>query len=224
MRRRILCLASALGIALSAGLSGAPIFTNGLPDTQNGYSILGANATADDFTLASSANIYGIAFYFQNYQGITGWSQDVDYAFRADNGGAPAGGPALASGSGMNVTVIDSGLPWCCPGEPGGDNAYLVTFDLESPFNAAGGTTYWLELSGATSSNGSAWWVTAPGNATPRGWSGSVGDTNYQTEYQFAFALYDAPFGPGQVPEPSTFALFGLGGLAFAALRRLDRK
>jgi hypothetical protein len=208
------------GLSMTAGA--APIFTNGLPNTENGYSILGTQATADDFTLTGSAAIQGVAFYFQNYYGITGWNQDIDYAFRADNGGAPAAGPALASGSGLNVTAVNSGLPWCCPGQPDGENAYLVTFDLESPFNATGGTTYWLELSGATGSATSAWWVTAGANSTPAGWTGPVGATSFQTGFQFAFALDDAPFGPSQVPEPATFALIGLGGLALAALRRFE--
>jgi hypothetical protein len=215
-----------LAVMLIAGLSmaagAAPIFTNGLPNTENGYSVIGTSATADDFTLTSSAAIQGVAFYFQNYQGITGWNQDIDYAFRADNGGAPAAGPALASGSGLNVTAVDSGLPWCCQSQPGGENAYLVTFDLEVPFNATGGTMYWLELSGASGSATSAWWVTAGANSTEAGWHGSVGSMSFQSASQFAFALYDAPFGPSQVPEPATFALIGLGGLALAALRRFE--
>lgn len=219
MSFRSLAPAVILLLSFSLGVAGAPIYSNGLPDTQNGYSILGINATADDFALGTSATIYGVAFYFQNYQGITGWSQDINYAFRADNAGAPAGGAALASGSGVNVTAVNSGLPWCCPGDLDGENAYLVTFDLETPFDATGGVTYWLELSGATSTNGYAWWVTAPENGTPRGWTGTVGSTTFDPGYQFAFDLHDAPFGPTQVPEPSTFALIGFGGLALAALR-----
>ena len=220
---RALCALAVLAVFGPAAVA-APIYDNGLPDTRNGYGILGSEATADDFTLAGNASIYGITFYFQNYQGITGWSQDIDYAFRADNGGQPAAGPALASGSGLNVTAVNSGLPWCCPGAPDGENAYLVTFDLESPFNASGGTTYWLELSGATSSNGYAWWVSAPDNSTPSGWYGSVGSMDGQPGLQFAFSLHGAPFGPTQVPEPATFALIGLGGLAMAVVRRFARR
>lgn len=214
-----ICALAVMGFFGPAAIA-APIFTNGLPDTQNGYSIRGAEATADDFTLAGDAAIYGVAFYFQNYNGITGWNQDINYAFRADNGGTPAAGPALASGTGTNLVAVNSGMPWCCQGQPDGDNAYLVTFDLEAPFNATGGTTYWLELSGATGSASSAWWVTAPDNSTYPGRYGTVGDLSSGAGYQFAFDLYDAPFGPAQIPEPASVAMISAGLFVLAALKR----
>src|SRR5436309_2229793 len=110
-------VATVLVAVLSTGVGGAGatvVYNNGLPDTTNGYSIHGSNSTADDFMLTSPAVITSVGFYFQNYQGITGWNGIVDYAIYADSGGAP--GLALAYGTAQNVVAVDSGLPWCCGG------------------------------------------------------------------------------------------------------------
>jgi len=201
-------------VILSAPLSVATtIYDNGLPSTLNGYSVLGSSATADDFTLLGDSTIQSVGFYFQNYQGITGWNQDINYSIRANASGAPAA--SLASGAGMNLVAVDSGLPWCCAG----GNAWLVTFDLATPFNATGGVTYWLELSGATGSE-SAWWVTANLNSTALGRHGTAGGALTLTEYQFAFYLDDAASGPTQIPEPASIGLVGAGGLALMFLSR----
>lgn len=116
------------------------IYDNGGPNIQNGFSVL----SPADFMLASGSSIYWVGFYFQNYSGITGWNQDIMYALFSDNAGVP--GTLLASGPGQNLTAVDSDLPWCS----GGGNAYLVTFDLVSPFSAQAGVTCWLGLGGAT--------------------------------------------------------------------------
>ena len=207
-------LLAAFGLlAILAPLQAAPIYDNGLPNTTNGFSIKGSYWTADDFTLGGNGSIGSVGFYFQNYNGIVGWNQDVDYAFHADNAGSV--GALLASGSGQNVAVSDSGLPWCC----GGGNAYLVEFDLQSPFAATGGTKYWLKLTNATGPAPSAWWVTANPNATQNGFAYT--SSEFQTPNQFAFYLN----GVQQVPEPASLAIWGLGavGCALAARRRRRR-
>ncbi|MEQ1884955.1 MAG: PEP-CTERM sorting domain-containing protein [Bryobacteraceae bacterium] len=186
------------------------LFDNGGPDTSNGYNINGSSSTADDFSIGGGGAIASVGFYFQNYNGIAGWNQDITYRFRADSAGQP--GSVLASGSGQNLLAVDSGLPWCC----GGGNAYLVTFDLTSAFVAAAGTTYWLELTGATGSV-NAWWVTAPSNGTSLGFY-NIGSGYENSNNQFAFFLSDTPTG-SQVPEPSSVVLSSLGLIAVGALR-----
>ena len=157
-----LALARSIGGVLFAAFSipakAAVVFDNGGPDTNNGYWIDGSNSTADNFSVASNASIGSVGFYFQNYNGIAGWNQDITYEFLTDNGGSP--NTLLASGAGQNLVAVDSGQPWCC-----GGNAYLVTFDLVNPFLASAGTPYWLRLSGATGAP-SAWWVTSPGSGS----------------------------------------------------------
>ncbi|MEQ1948354.1 MAG: PEP-CTERM sorting domain-containing protein [Bryobacteraceae bacterium] len=186
------------------------LFDNGAATTVNGYNIYGATSTADDFSIGGGGTIASVGFYFQNYSGIAGWNQDITYRFRADSSGQP--GSILASGSGQNLLAVDSGLPWCC----GGGNAYLVTFDLTSAFVAAAGTTYWLELTGATGTD-FAWWVTASSNGTSLGFY-DLGSGYQNSGNQFAFFLSDTPTG-SQVPEPSSVVLSSLGLIAVGALR-----
>ncbi|MEQ1886881.1 MAG: PEP-CTERM sorting domain-containing protein [Bryobacteraceae bacterium] len=208
-RRSLSAFSWILGIflLLAAPAFATTLYDNGASNTTDGYSIYGSNALADDFSIGGGGTIASVGFYFQNFNGITGWNQDITYRFLADNGGQP--GSELASGSGQNLLAVDSGLPWCCAG----GNAYLVTFDLPSAFVAAAGTTYWLELSGATGGD-NAYWVTANANATNPGyWGGTL-----NTGRQFAFFLSDTPTG-SQVPEPSSVVLSGLGLMAVGALR-----
>jgi len=210
------CLASALlGVAFLAigpsGASAAIVYDNGTPTTNNGYQLGGVvggqgYTTADNFSIAAGAAGGGGGFYFQNYNGITGWDGKIDYAFHSDSAGAP--GSVLASGAGNNVVATLSGYNWCC----GGGNAWLVTFDLPSTFTASAGTSYWLELGGAGGPN--PWWVTTgPGNAVYL----SYGAVSSQYDHDVAFYLTSA------VPEPDTLALFGLGLAGLAVARRFKR-
>ncbi len=182
----------------------AVIYDNGTPNTDNGYPI-GSSNTADDFSISSGGTVQSVGFYFQNYNGITGWDQQVTYSFLTDASGLP--GMVLATDSAQNVTATISSYAWCC----GGGNAWLVEFDLASDFVAVAGTTYWLQLSGAGGS--SPWWVTSgPGNSVING------STVYGQDMAFSLIGSD-----GQtVPEPTSLALAGIGltGLAFARRRK----
>ena len=201
----------ALLVCMAVGLSAAVIYDNGGPNTINGREVSGTNWSADDFQLAGNATITSVSFYFQDLRGITGWNQDITYKFIADSAGTPQGA-ILTSGSGQSLSAVDSGLSWCC----GGGNAWLVTFNLQTPFNATGGTEYWLELTGATG-NVTNFWVTANLNGSAhRSWT-----NNNPHDDELAFSLSGSS-GSG-VPEPATLALCGAALAGLAAMRRRAR-
>ena len=141
---------------------------------------------------------------------ITGWDNDVTYQLRADSGGAP--GAILASGWGLNLAAVDSGRPWF-----GSGDAWRVIFDLQTPFNAAGGTEYWLELTGATGNMTQAYWVVTnyPNTSAYRART----DLFFDNVTELAFDLSGTPQQSG-VPEPATLTLCGAALIGLTAMRR----
>ena len=206
LNRKSFAPATALALGLFSALTMSAahadvVFDNGAPTTMNGYGIGGSGSngsTADDFSIAAGATIHSVGFYFQNYNGVSGWDQQVSYNIFSDAGNQP--GAMMAGGSAQNVTAVQSAFNWCCGGK-----AWLVEFDLASDFVADAGTTYWLQLTGA--GGPSPWWVSADAGNGVVGSSGSW----YSTGLNFAFTL-STP-SDGTVPEPTSLLLTG-GALA----------
>lgn len=177
----------------------AIVYDNGGPSTDSAYGIKGTQEVRDDFTLASDTEIGSVGFYFQTSGDIAGWNEDITYNIYSNTDAL------MVTGSGQNVTFVDSGLPWCC-----GGNAFLVTFDLESSLPLLSGT-YWLGLTGATGiigANENYYWVTS-----------GLGNGKFNTNplvYGFAFYLEDAAV----VPLPASVFLFGTSLLSLVGVHR----
>lgn len=202
-----------LMLCMAAGLSAGVVYSNGGPINDlnyGGLSIWGSHWSADDFLLGSNTTITSVGFYFTDGVGITGWDDSVTYQFRADSGGAP--GAILASGFGQNVGAGDSGIPWCC-----GGNAWRVVFTLQTPFNAVGGTEYWLELTGTYGNMTQAYWVVTnyPNTSAYRARTDLFSDN----VTELAFDLSGTPQQSG-VPEPATLTLCGAALIGLTAMRR----
>lgn len=201
---------------VSGALSAGVIYDNGAPNASDGN-----DATqwiqAEDFKFDLDTIVTDVHLYFAGLSGIGAWDGVADYWIFADTGDAPTAGAGgvLSSGTGQNLTVSDSGIPWCC-----GGNAYELSFDLLEPFNALAGTRYWLgaHLSGNYNRD-DIYWVTTASNGTLKGQESINGtlDNWSSNDQEHAFKLT----GGNTVPVPGTLALFVMG---IAGLRWTRRK
>jgi hypothetical protein len=215
-------IVAALGLAVADGAANAAvIYDNGGPNQPTGTGAT-RSVNADDFTLGAGGAVGGAGVYITGIGGIGHWDGTVDYFVFADNSGSP--GAVLASGSGQNATTTDTGMAM-----GGLHDIFLVEFDLESVFDAAAGTTYWLGIHLAADFDwgNTIYWVTTAANGTnpsKRAFEGSL--DNWGDHIWPYDPMGQAFFLTGgervSVPEPSALALLGAGlvGLGLIRARR----
>ena len=205
-------------LLISGSLSAGVIYDNGGPNGVSGNEAT-AWIQAEDFMFAVDTTVTDVHVYFGTFNDFSAWDGTADYSIYSDTAGSPTAGAGgvLASGSGQNVSTSDSGIPWGF-----GGNAFELSFDLLSPFNALAGTSYWLGIHLASDfTPDSVFWVTTAANGTSSGYESSGGTlNNWQNNGQeHAFYLTgDA----AQVPSPATLALFGIGlaGLSWSKRKK----
>jgi len=167
---------------------------------------------ADDFSLAQSATITGISFWYQAQ-----FQEDLSslaYAFYTDSGGAL--GSTLLSGVAVPQLSMDG-------------NAFFATFSIASLSLTAG--TYWLELHGGSSltdNTGFAiFWAATSDNSTALARISNVpvlpGANISQSGFQqYAFAL-EGRTTTAPEPEPATALLLSCGFVLTLRLRHAVR-
>ena len=205
-----------LGIAVAAaGMCSADIIYNqpfdgsgqlyaSQNDTNSGG--FGNFATVyDNFTLSTATEVWGVQWTGGYFNGTIAPIAGFTLQFYSDSGGVP--------GASIYSTYIPGTAGETDIGLYGAYELYNYSAGLGTPFDAAGGTQYWLSI------------VPDIGFPPQWGWTSGTGGDG---------ASYQVFFGAGSVlaadmafslstPEPFTFGLIGIGlaGIALVKVRRV---
>ncbi|MGV3708261.1 MAG: PEP-CTERM sorting domain-containing protein [Gemmatimonas sp.] len=209
---RRLTAAALFALCIAPSSLRAQIYDNGAPNAENGYGMSGY-VLADNFTIANDFAVTGIRFWGFSSPGVNTYSGSVTWAVYENASGMP--GTKLFTGVASPIGVNQGPLAF------NGRDQYQ--FDFAANFGLTAGT-YWLSLFTGPAPGGSGvfdWQSTADRN------NGALyidvpNDPGHwvAVEGELAFQLYGQVAGTSVVPEPGTYALFGMGLMAIAVARR----
>jgi hypothetical protein len=211
MNSTLLKLACAAAVTSVVTAARAQIYDNGAPNQVNGTDI-SPNSVADSFVLGSNMTVGAVQFWDLENTPVT-LDGTINWTIYSDSGGS---GPGFSLDNGTTTyTHTATGLT----GDGGTLAEYVDNFNLNTPFVATAGTTYWLSLGldMPGNSQNSVFWEWS--NNSNFGYVDPV-QTWKKTSSAYSFQLF-AP--PAPTPEPITVGL-GVVGLGLAVRRRMQSK
>ncbi len=211
--RRAIQLAVETMVATAGQMQAAPIFIQTpVVDSAVFSDAETAERSADDFSLASPGTVRTVSWrgiYFP-----TGTPQAVDaftINFFSESLGAPAsllqsfnvGDAVNRTGSGEFLASVE---------------AFDYTADLGSGIALSGGTTYWMSIFNNTTvdPDDSWWWAFNPSGGNSR--YSSDGGVSFPISGSLSLYFILDNENLSAVPEPSTFALLGIGSVCMLAV------
>ncbi len=211
LQRALIGAALSLG-ALACLSSASVVYNNGSPNQANGNEMTRWIQT-EDFTLSNSETIGGVKFW--DFQNANSYNGSISWFIYSDKSGVPG-------------SILDQGSVAATRSSTGGYVPPSYS-EYENDFSTGnltlGPGTYHLGLHNGPTSDTSRtefYWETTKLNGTPIGEEFNLSDglswSNNGQEHAFEL------LGTTATPEPGSFLLFGLGGIAVGSFRRFRRR
>lgn len=186
------------------------LYTNGVPDNQNGLIVNNGFTSANDFSVATPTSLTSFDWYFLR-RGSAGPSTifgNFSWEILANSAGEPSGS-ALATGSVSNASASKTSFA-CCIGQGHLYDTYLfsgISFNSLS----LGPGTYWLGLGGFSETSHSpytGYWASSVGHSGNEAWEFHDGSW-FTFQMEGSYNIYGT--AQNAVPEPGSIALLATG-------------